>query len=185
FEAYVEMDEPVTAAGAIGVEAVLEAVESATGVPAAELEGAYTVHSGRRVAEHLFSVASGLESVVSGEGEIAGQVRRALKSARKDGTISDRTLSKIRLGERGMDGAIAQIVGLGLPGPGLREQPETWLRRLQAEGLLTRHRTAGLFTYCFELTRSARRNGRTLPRLPYPKILPQARFQRQALGLST
>lgn len=88
FEAYVEMDEPVTAAGAIGVEAVLEAVESVTGVPAAEFEGAYTVHSGRRVAEHLFSVASGLESVVSGEGEIAGQVRRALKSARKEGTTS-------------------------------------------------------------------------------------------------
>ncbi|MFB8188418.1 glutamyl-tRNA reductase [Microbacterium sp. NPDC055988] len=88
FEAYVEMEEPLTAAGAIGVEAVIEAVESATGIPAAELDGAYTVHSGRRVAEHLFSVASGLESVVSGEGEIAGQVRRALKSARKDGTTS-------------------------------------------------------------------------------------------------
>lgn len=88
FEAYVEMDEPVTAAGAIGVEAVLEAVEATTGVAAAEFEGAYAVHSGRRVAEHLFSVASGLESVVSGEGEIAGQVRRALKSARKDGTTS-------------------------------------------------------------------------------------------------
>lgn len=88
FEAYVEMDEPVTAAGAIGVEAVLEAVEAVTGVPARELDGAYTVHSGRHVAEHLFSVASGLESVVSGEGEIAGQVRRALKSARKEGTTS-------------------------------------------------------------------------------------------------
>ena len=88
FEAYVEMDEPVTAAGAIGVEAVIEAVESATGISAADLDGAYAVHSGRRVAEHLFSVASGLESVVSGEGEIAGQVRRALKSARKDGTTS-------------------------------------------------------------------------------------------------
>ncbi len=88
FEAYVEMDEPVTAAGAIGVEAVIEAVEATTGVAAAEFDGAYTVHSGRRVAEHLFSVASGLESVVSGEGEIAGQVRRALKTARKDGTTS-------------------------------------------------------------------------------------------------
>lgn len=82
FEAYVEIDEPVTAAGAIGVEAVIEAVESATGISAADLDGAYTVHSGRRVAEHL-SVASGLESVVSGEGEIAGQVRRALSPPAK------------------------------------------------------------------------------------------------------
>lgn len=88
FEAYVEMDEPVTAAGAIGVEAVLEAVEAATGVAPADLEGSYEVHSGRRVPEHLFAVASGLESVVSGEGEIAGQVRSALKSARKRGTTS-------------------------------------------------------------------------------------------------
>ncbi|WP_300267390.1 glutamyl-tRNA reductase [Microbacterium sp.] len=88
FEAYVEVDEPVTAAGAVGVEAVLEAVEQSTGIPAEQLEGAYAVHSGRRVAEHLFAVASGLESVVPGEGEIAGQVRRALKAARKDGTTS-------------------------------------------------------------------------------------------------
>ncbi|MFT4259835.1 glutamyl-tRNA reductase [Microbacterium sp.] len=88
FEAYLEIDEPVTAAGAIGVEALLEAVESATGVAATELDGAYDVYSGRRVTEHLFAVASGLESVVPGEGEIAGQVRRALKSARKDGTTT-------------------------------------------------------------------------------------------------
>nr|WP_259062842.1 glutamyl-tRNA reductase [Microbacterium sp. AK031] len=88
FEAYVEVDEPVTAAGAVGVEAVLEAIEQSAGIPTEELDGAYTVHSGRRVAEHLFAVASGLESVVSGEGEIAGQVRRALTTARKHGTTS-------------------------------------------------------------------------------------------------
>ncbi len=88
FEAYVEIDEPVTAAGAVGVEAVLEAIEQSAGITASELDGSYTVHSGRRVPEHLFAVASGLESVVPGEGEIAGQVRRALKTARKTGTTS-------------------------------------------------------------------------------------------------
>lgn len=88
FEAYVEVDEPVTAAAAVGVEAVLEAIEQSAGIPTEELDGAYAVHSGRRVAEHLFAVASGLESVVSGEGEIAGQVRRALTTARKHGTTS-------------------------------------------------------------------------------------------------
>ena len=72
FEAYVDMDEPVTAAVALGVDATLSAIEAATGVPAAELEGSYTVLGGDDVAEHLFSVASGLESVVMGEGEIAG-----------------------------------------------------------------------------------------------------------------
>lgn len=39
-------------------------------------------------AEHLFAVAAGLESVVVGEGEIAGQVRRALTAAQRAGTTS-------------------------------------------------------------------------------------------------
>lgn len=88
FEAYVDMDEPVTAASAVGLEAALLAIESATGVAAADLDGSYEVISGADVAAHLFSVASGLESVVVGEGEIAGQVRRALTEARSDGTTS-------------------------------------------------------------------------------------------------
>lgn len=98
--------------------------------------------------------------------------RTVLRAAGR--TLSDRTLSKIRLRERGMDGAIEQIMRLGLPGPRYRESPAVWLQRLQAEQLLTRHRQPGLFTYCFELTRAARRQGRDLPRLPYPKVLPLA-----------
>lgn len=88
FEAYVDMDEPVTAAGAVALEAALAAIEEATGVSADELSESAEVISGSAVAEHLFSVASGLESVVVGEGEIAGQVRRALTDARADGTTS-------------------------------------------------------------------------------------------------
>lgn len=88
FEAYIDMDEPVTAAAAVGVEAALLAIEEATGVAPAELEGSYRVVQGDAVALHLFAVASGLESVVVGEGEIAGQVRRALGQARKAGTSS-------------------------------------------------------------------------------------------------
>lgn len=84
FEAYVEADD----AAEFGTEAVIEAVAQATGIPASDLEGSHQVVNGHHVAEHLFAVASGLESVVSGEGEIAGQVRGALKSARKHGTTS-------------------------------------------------------------------------------------------------
>jgi len=81
FEAYVETD-------GLGPDAVLDAVEQATGIPSSELDGSYRMIEDGRVAEHLFAVASGLESVVSGEGEIAGQVRRALTGARKQGTTS-------------------------------------------------------------------------------------------------
>jgi hypothetical protein len=87
-------------------------------------------------------------------------------------TISERTLSKIRLGERGMGGAIDQLVRLGLPGPHHDEDPRMWLERLVSDGRLARHRHPGLFTYCFELTRAARKAGRLLPRLAYPRILP-------------
>ncbi|MFD5226161.1 glutamyl-tRNA reductase [Microbacterium sp. NPDC058342] len=81
FEAYVETEE-------LGTEAVVDALAQATGIPSDDLDGSYRIIDDRRVAEHLFAVASGLESVVSGEGEIAGQVRRALTGAREQGTTS-------------------------------------------------------------------------------------------------
>lgn len=129
-----------------------------------------------------------IEAVISfsdpGAGHI-GRVYAALSSAYRGRTaerlvltagartISDRTLSKIRLGERGCAGAIDQLVGLGLPRPALAETPPTWLARLRRERHLVARRRAGLFTYCFELTRQARRLGKSLPRLAYPKMLPE------------
>ncbi|NQX26388.1 glutamyl-tRNA reductase [Microbacteriaceae bacterium VKM Ac-2854] len=88
FEAYLDVEEPLTAAEAITVEAATQAVSAATGVDQAELRGSVEVVCGDRVAEHLFAVSSGLESVVVGEGEIAGQVRRSLEDARRSGTTS-------------------------------------------------------------------------------------------------
>ncbi|MGO2658209.1 glutamyl-tRNA reductase [Mycetocola reblochoni] len=88
FEAYVDVDEPVTAGRAIAVEATIEAVTAATGVEPEQLREVFEVHVAERAAEHLFAVSAGLESVVVGEGEIAGQVRRSLTSARQAGTTS-------------------------------------------------------------------------------------------------
>ena len=88
FEAYLDIDEPLTAAQAVTVEAATAAVSAATGVEQEELRSSVSVVSGDRVAEHLFAVSSGLESVVVGEGEIAGQVRRSLEEARRLGTTS-------------------------------------------------------------------------------------------------
>jgi glutamyl-tRNA reductase len=45
------------------------------------------VRSGLDVVRHLSRVACGLESLVVGEAEIAGQIRRAAASARHDGTL--------------------------------------------------------------------------------------------------
>ena len=88
FEAYLDIDEPVTGAEAVAVAAVLDVVGAASGVDATELQHSIDVHTGARVAEHLFAVTSGLESVVVGEDEIAGQVSRALDRARAEGTTS-------------------------------------------------------------------------------------------------
>jgi glutamyl-tRNA reductase len=46
------------------------------------------VLGGGDVVQHLFAVSSGLESVVVGETEISGQVRRALEDARRNGTTT-------------------------------------------------------------------------------------------------
>lgn len=59
---------------------------------------------GTDVVEHLFRVAAGLESIVLGEDEILGQLRRARIDALEDGTLDgtlERVVSKaLRVGER-------------------------------------------------------------------------------------
>jgi len=110
FEAYVDLDEPLEPASGTGAEATVRAIAHATGVPAASFEGSYRVVEGNEVAEHLFSVASGLESVVVGEGEIAGQVRRALKTARHEGTTTpelERLFQRASETQRGVKNATA------------------------------------------------------------------------------
>ena len=84
-------------------------------------------------------------------------------------TISGRALSKIRNLESGHAGAIDRLVRLGAPRPGPHEHPRAWLDRCRTDAVLTPMRQAPLFTYCFELTRDARRQGQALPRLAYPR----------------
>ncbi|WP_082764012.1 glutamyl-tRNA reductase [Frondihabitans sp. PAMC 28766] len=88
FEAYLDVDEPLTAASAVAVEATIATMSDASGVEPSDLRDSVTVITGEGVVEHLFAVSSGLESVVIGEDEISGQVRRALERARTDGTTS-------------------------------------------------------------------------------------------------
>ncbi|MBW9093364.1 glutamyl-tRNA reductase [Microbacterium jejuense] len=88
FEAYLDIDEPLTGGEAVAVESVVEAMAAASDVSADVLRASVAVHQGADAAAHLFAVTSGLESVVVGEDEISGQVRRALDAARADGLTS-------------------------------------------------------------------------------------------------
>jgi glutamyl-tRNA reductase len=85
FEAYLEIADGAATPAA---EAVVDVMSRASDVPSAELRDAITVLARDEVVTHLFAVTSGLESVVVGEDEIAGQVGRALQRARSDGTTS-------------------------------------------------------------------------------------------------
>jgi glutamyl-tRNA reductase len=75
--------------------AAVGALAARAGLPAAELRSHVVVHEGRAVADYLFAVAGGLESMVLGEAEILGQLRRAHELSRAAGAcgpILDRLL---------------------------------------------------------------------------------------------
>jgi glutamyl-tRNA reductase len=57
-----------------------------SGVSVEELSDHATIRFDDDVTSHLFAVTSGLESVVTGETEVLGQVRRAFERARDEGT---------------------------------------------------------------------------------------------------
>ncbi|BDV31148.1 glutamyl-tRNA reductase [Microbacterium terricola] len=88
FEAYLELDEPVTSGAVLAHEAVLDAVASVAGDDALSLRDSAVALVGDDAVRHLFAVSSGLESMVVGEDEITGQVQRALAAAREIGTTS-------------------------------------------------------------------------------------------------
>ena len=88
FEAYLDIDEPLTAARTTAVEATFAALSEASGVDVESLRTQITVLTDDDVPGHLFAVTSGLESVVVGEDEISGQVSRALDAARVNGTTT-------------------------------------------------------------------------------------------------
>ncbi|EPR75047.1 Glutamyl-tRNA reductase [Leifsonia rubra CMS 76R] len=88
FEAYLDVEEPLTAATAITVCSLLESLSQRSGVSVDTLRASIAVHEGADAAAHLFAVTSGLESVVVGEAEISGQVNRALDQARAHGTTT-------------------------------------------------------------------------------------------------
>lgn len=86
FEAYLEV--PSLGARPLDAPGAVDLVADAAGIPRGVAAAAAEIRQDRRAAEHLFAVASGLESAVVGEGEIAGQVRRAHDAARDRGSLT-------------------------------------------------------------------------------------------------
>ncbi|MGS0686579.1 glutamyl-tRNA reductase [Nakamurella sp. GG22] len=70
------------------IDEVTAAVSQVSGIPADEVSGLLKVRVGAPVVAHLFTVASGLDSMVVGEAEIGGQIARALRESQIAGTAS-------------------------------------------------------------------------------------------------
>ena len=68
------------------IEEITHTLAEATDLAPSEFADHLTVNFDRGVATHLFSVAAGLKSVVPGEFEVLGQLRRALELAVEEQT---------------------------------------------------------------------------------------------------
>jgi glutamyl-tRNA reductase len=93
------------------------------GIPVGDLTEHLYVHFAEAAAEHMFAVASGLDSMVVGESQILGQVRAAYALGTEAGSIGsvlhDLTQTALRVGklvhsDTGIDQAGASIVSVAL-----------------------------------------------------------------------
>jgi glutamyl-tRNA reductase len=104
------------------------ALSTASGVPLAELRQYLYVHYEDRAVAHLFSVASGLESMAVGEGQILGQLRIALRSAQNrgqaGGVLSALFQQALRVGKRAHSETGIDKVSVSLVEAGLRRAVE-------------------------------------------------------------
>lgn len=104
-----------------GVEAVTDLLTRRTGVALEELSAHLYVHWEGQAVHHLFQVAAGLDSMVVGESQILGQLRRAYgESGHAAGRVLHELFqSALRVGKRvhsetGIDAAGQSLVSVGL-----------------------------------------------------------------------
>ncbi|WP_030456150.1 glutamyl-tRNA reductase [Herbidospora cretacea] len=103
-----------------GVSAITTLLDRHAGV---DLAPHLYVHYEDQAVHHLMSVASGLDSMVVGEGQILGQIRAALRLAQQEdavGSILNELVQQaLRVGKRshsetGIDRAGASLIGVGI-----------------------------------------------------------------------
>ncbi|MET0789847.1 MAG: glutamyl-tRNA reductase [Cellulomonas sp.] len=119
FELYLEVSDAADTPSARA--AAAEAVAGRSGYTVEQVATHLRVRTGTDAAEHLFSVASGLDSMVVGEREIAGQVRRALTSARRDRTTTSGLESLFQAASR-VSRLVESRTGLGATGRSVVER---------------------------------------------------------------
>ena len=105
------VDAPASADPHALKDAVERELATASGTPRADVQLRHLW--GRAGLVDLFATASGLESMVIGEREIAGQMRRAARTAWEDGTLSC-DLGRRVATETGLAGAGRSVVAVGL-----------------------------------------------------------------------
>ena len=100
-----------------------EALSASSGLSLDVLREHLYVHYEDRAISHVFSVASGLDSMAIGEGQVLGQLRSALRAAQKQGnagaTLNTLFQQALRVGKRahsetGIDTVSGSMVEVGL-----------------------------------------------------------------------
>ncbi|MBK1784195.1 glutamyl-tRNA reductase [Prauserella cavernicola] len=110
-----------------GLGDIADVLARQAGMEAQELYDNFYVHYAGAAVEHVFSVASGLDSMVVGETQILGQVRAAYATAREAGTVGrvlhELVQTTLRVGKRvhtetGLDALGASVVSEALAAAG-------------------------------------------------------------------
>ncbi len=113
FEVYLDVDEAEELSEA--VDRVIATVGSVSDASEDEVRGALHLRTGADVPRHLFAVAAGLDSMVVGEREIAGQVRRAFALAQNH-AVTTRDLERLFANAARTSRTVEAHAGLGALG---------------------------------------------------------------------
>ena len=104
-----------------GVDAITDLLCRGAGVPLQELKDSLYVHWEGQAVSHLFQVSCGLDSMVVGESQILGQLRRAYAASSEGAgrTLHELFQTALRVGKRahsetGIDDAGRSLVSVGL-----------------------------------------------------------------------